>query len=59
MLHNLQIFNMAAANIEAALHLAADVTDTFNEQVDTHSENVLVATDLEALLCVSTYVRNT
>lgn len=32
MLHSLETINVAAANIEAALHLATGVTDTFNEE---------------------------
>jgi hypothetical protein len=47
MLHSLQIFSVAAANLETELHFATDVTNTFNEQSDMHNKNVLAATDLE------------
>jgi hypothetical protein len=59
MLHSLQIFNVAAANLETVLHLANDVTNTFNEKIDAHSKNVLAATDLEISLRVSTDIKNT
>jgi hypothetical protein len=59
MLHSLQTFSVAAANLETVLHLATDVTNMFNEKSDTHNKNVLAATGLETLLCVSADIKNT
>ena len=59
MLHSLETFNVTAANLETVLHLATDVTNTFNEQSDTHNKNVLAATNLEIFLHVSTDIKNT